>query len=85
MTEDAKRVIELRELFTKLQQKADREFGQRQQLMKQLKKEFNAENLEEANNKLEHERDRELDYRNKLAKQMREFDDKWGDKLGLEE
>ena len=78
---DLKRYNELKEKVEDIQKKADRAQGNLDQIMKQLKNDFDCDDLEEAKailDKLEKELE---ETESEFDEAISEFEEKWGDKL----
>jgi len=78
---DLKRYNELKEKVEDTQKKADRAQGNLDQIMKQLKNDFDCDDLEEAKailDKLEKELE---ETESEFDEAISEFEEKWGDKL----
>ncbi len=62
-------------------QRADREQGALDQLMKTLKKDFNCTTLKQAQKKLKNLQEQEVEAKEEFVEAMEEFEEKWQEKL----
>ena len=62
-------------------QRADREQGALDQLMKTLKKDFDCTTLKQAQKKLKNLQEQEVEAKEEFVEAMEEFEEKWQEKL----
>ncbi len=62
-------------------QRADREQGALDQLMKTLKKDFDCTTLKQAQKKLKNLQEQEVEAKEEFVEAMEEFEEKWEEKL----
>jgi len=78
---DLKRYNELKERVEDAQKKSDRAQGNLDQIMKQLKNDFDCDDLDEAKDMLEKLEKELKKTEGEFDKAVLEFEKKWGDKL----
>ena len=79
---DLRQFTELKAKVEQAQQKADRAQGSLDQLNKQLKEEFDCDDLEEAETKLEELTKEEKSISKEFETALKQFEDRWKEKIG---
>ncbi len=76
-----KKYMKLKKDVEVSRQRADREQGALDQLMKTLKKDFNCTTLKQAQKKLKNLQEQEVEAKEEFVEVMEEFEEKWEEKL----